>query len=59
MNVKDGMMHSVRDANYAGADGAHMRRASAWCVDKHGTGSVKLTATRIPVVGMAREHGNE
>ena len=29
VNVKDGMMHSVRDANYAGADGAHRRRASA------------------------------
>ena len=45
-------MHGVRGANYVGADDAHMRRASAWCVDKHGKGSVKLTATRIPVVGM-------
>ena len=59
VNVRDGSMHGVRGANYAGADGAHMRWASAWCVDKHGTCSVKLAATRIPVDGMARKHGNE
>ena len=59
VNVRSGSMHSVRNANYTSAGGAHMRQASAWCVDKHGTGSVKLTATRIPVVGMARKHGNE
>jgi len=58
VNVRDGSMHGVRGANYVGADGAHMRRASAWCVDKHGTCSVQLAATRIPVVGMVRKHGN-
>jgi len=56
-NVRNGSMHGVRGANYVGADDAHMRRASAWCVDKHGKGSVKRTATRVPVVGMVREHG--
>ena len=59
VNVRDGSMHGVRGANYVGADGAHMRRASAWCVDKHGTGSGKLTTTHIPVVGMVRKHGHE
>ena len=59
MNVRDGSIHGVRDANYAGAVGAHMRRVSAWCADKHGTCSVKLVATRFPVVGTARKHGNE
>ena len=28
-NVRSGSMHGVRNANYAGADGAHMRQASA------------------------------
>ena len=59
VTVRDGSMRGVRGANYDGAAGAHMRRASAWCVDKHGTGSVKLTATRIPEVRMVRKHGNE
>src|SRR6056300_526568 len=52
-------MHGVRNANYTSAGGAHMRQASAWCVDKHGIGSVRMTAMRISAVGMVREHGNE
>ena len=59
VNVRGGSVHGVKDANYTSAGGAHMGQASAWCVDKHGTGSARMKAMRISAVGMVREHGNE